>query len=206
MYKRIISILLLTVLMLTLFTGCGVKKKVQGRWYSNYKIKFKSSTLTEEGDYSFLDKTTGTYTLVLNEDNTFAITQRIGDEAAAEVLAAYKELFKQVFEANKSSDDINNLISEAGLADEDALIDELLLATAKNNGYSTSVDYVLADLGIVSKKLADGTYKTSGSKITFKDGAGDKINMTAEYDKDDEMIYLSFNGNEIKFEALDLDH
>lgn len=30
--------------------------------------------------------------------------------------------------------------------------------------------------------------------------------MTAEYDKDDEIIYLNFNGNEVQFKALDLDH
>ncbi|MCQ2461271.1 MAG: hypothetical protein MJ115_03915 [Clostridia bacterium] len=206
MYKRIISILLLAVLMLTLFTGCGAKKKIQGRWYANYKIKFKSSTLTEESDYSFLDSTTGTYTLVFNEDGGFAISQRIGDEDAAEVVAAYKELYKKVFEANKSSSDIDALIKDAGVEDEDALIDELLLTTAKSNNFSNTVDYILADLGIVSKTLANGTFKTSGNKITFKDGAGEKINMTAEYDKDDEIIYLNFNGNEVQFKALDLDH
>lgn len=206
MYKRIISILLLAVLMLTLFTGCGAKKKIQGRWYANYKIKFKSSTLTEESDYSFLDSTTGTYTLVFNEDGGFAISQRIGDEDAAEVVAAYKELYKKVFEANKSSSDIDALIKDAGVEDEDALINELLLTTAKSNNFSNTVDYILADLGIVSKTLANGTFKTSGNKITFKDGAGEKINMTAEYDKDDEIIYLNFNGNEVQFKALDLDH
>lgn len=206
MYKKIISILLLAVLMLTLFTGCGAKKKIQGRWYANYKIKFKSSTLTEESDYSFLDSTTGTYTLVFNEDGGFAISQRIGDEDAAEVVAAYKELYKKVFEANKSSSDIDALIKDAGVEDEDALIDELLLTTAKSNNFSNTVDYILADLGIVSKTLANGTFKTSGNKITFKDGAGEKINMTAEYDKDDEIIYLNFNGNEVQFKALDLDH
>lgn len=206
MYKRIISILLLAVLMLTLFTGCGAKKKIQGRWYANYKIRFKSSTLTEESDYSFLDSTTGTYTLVFNEDGGFAISQRIGDEDAAEVVAAYKELYKKVFEANKSSSDIDALIKDAGVEDEDALIDELLLTTAKSNNFSNTVDYILADLGIVSKTLANGTFKTSGNKITFKDGAGEKINMTAEYDKDDEIIYLNFNGNEVQFKALDLDH
>lgn len=206
MYKRIISILLLAVLMLTLFTGCGAKKKIQGRWYANYKIKFKSSTLTEESDYSFLDSTTGTYTLVFNEDGGFAISQRIGDEDAAEVVAAYKELYKKVFEANKSSSDIDALIKDAGVEDEDALIDELLLTTAKSNNFSNTVDYILADLGIVSKTLANGTFKTSGNKITFKDGAGERINMTAEYDKDDEIIYLNFNGNEVQFKALDLDH
>lgn len=206
MYKRIISILLLAVLMLTLFTGCGAKKKIQGRWYANYKIKFKSSTLTEESDYSFLDSTTGTYTLVFNEDGGFAISQRIGDEDAAEVVAAYKELYKKVFEANKSSSDIDALIKDAGVEDEDALIDELLLTTAKSNNFSNTVDYILADLGIVSKTLANGTFKTSGNKITFKDGAGEKINMTAEYDKDDEIIYLNFNGNEVQFKALDLDY
>lgn len=206
MYKKIISILLLAVLMLTLFTGCGAKKKIQGRWYANYKIKFKNSTLTEESDYSFLDSTTGTYTLVFNEDGGFAISQRIGDEDAAEVVAAYKELYKKVFEANKSSSDIDALIKDAGVEDEDALIDELLLTTAKSNNFSNTVDYILADLGIVSKTLANGTFKTSGNKITFKDGAGEKINMTAEYDKDDEIIYLNFNGNEVQFKALDLDH
>lgn len=206
MYKKLVSVFLLLVMMLTLFTGCGAKKKVEGRWYANYNIKFKSSTLTEGKDYSFLDSTTGTYTLSFNDDGEFAISQRVGDDAAAEVVAAYKDLYKQVFEANKSSSDIESLIADAGVADEDALIDELLLTTAKSNNFSNIVDYILSDLGIVSKTLATGTYKVSGNKITFKNRSGDKIEMTAEYDKEDEVIYLTFNGNEIKFNALDLDN
>lgn len=206
MFKKYLSIILVLVLMLTLFSGCGVKKKIEGRWTSDYKIKFKSSELTEKNEYTFLDSTTGTYTLTFNSDGGFAISQKLGDDAKNEVLTAYKDLYKQIFEANRSKADIDKLLSESGVTDENKFIDELLLATAKENGYSNVEDFILADLGIVSKTLANGTFKTSGNKITFKDGAGKKIDMKAEYDKDDQKIYLSFNGNEIVFIAKDLDN
>lgn len=206
MYKRIVSILLLCALMLTLFTGCSAKRKIQGRWCSDYKIKFKSSTINDKDSYGFINSTTGTYTLVLNSDNEFAISQSLGDDSIREVVAAYKDLYKKIFEEGKSSDEINKLISDASLSDEDALLEELLLTSAKKNGFGSVQDYILADLGIVSKTLITGTYKVSGNNITFFNTSNDKINMTAEYDREDKNIYLSFNGNDLKFEALDLDN
>ncbi len=190
MFKRRISLVIIACLILVAFTGCNKNTKIAGRWNATFDMEVAKTAVT------------GTYVMTLNDDGSFAISQTASEKSRRTLINSYIEKYKAVL-AEKSTEEINTLMSQSGVSTEDDLAVKLLMKSAEDKGY-TSVDaYVFGINNYEFKTIADGTYKFKGKKLTFFDSLGEKTNMTGTYG--DEEITIKLNDKTVDFTPVELD-
>lgn len=193
MFKKKLTIVLITLVVLIAFTGCNKNTSIAGRWSATFDMTIADT------------KVTGDYMMTLNDDGTFAIAQTANEESRMTLINVYIEKTKSALEEKKSADEIKTLMAQSGVATIDDLAKNLLIKSAKSKNYSSVDAYVFGINGYEFKTITYGTYKFSSDKLTFYDELENKIDLVGTYNKKRQDITLKLNDKEVAFIPEELD-
>lgn len=193
MFKKKLTIVLITLVVLIAFTGCNKNTSIAGRWSATFDMTIADT------------KVTGDYMMTLNDDSTFAIAQTANEESRMTLINVYIEKTKSALEEKKSADEIKTLMAQSGVTTIDDLAKNLLIKSAKSKNYSSVDAYVFGINGYEFKTITYGTYKFSSDKLTFYDELENKIDLVGTYNKKHQNITLKLNDKEVAFIPEELD-
>lgn len=193
MFKKKLTIVLITLVVLIAFTGCNKNTSIAGRWSATFDMTIADT------------KVTGDYMMTLNDDGTFAIAQTANEESRMTLINVYIEKTKSALEEKKSADEIKTLMAQSGVTTIDDLAKNLLIKSAKSKNYSSVDAYVFGINGYEFKTITYGTYKFSSDKLTFYDELENKIDLVGTYNKKRQDITLKLNDKEVAFIPEELD-
>ena len=188
MKKRVLSVLVAALLLLTMLTACGSKtdKAMLGKWvcemdFGSY-LNEGLATEPEIAQYLMVDEFVLEVELYLNEDGTYKM---VADEEAA------KEMFKGVQEDFKEGMGkyLDAMIKEQGL---NMTVDEMLQMSGTT--FDALVEEAFGDAMLnemISEFETEGKYKVEDGKLYMSEDLDSEI---------DEEVYetYEFSGDEFK--------
>ncbi len=158
--KRISTLLAVVLLVAVMLTGCQSAEQFYGDWQLTV-----TETIPIDASNSIDISVVGT--LSINEDETFALTMKVEDEAKLEsdIIAIFDNMYaEQLASTGVSEEEFEEAISaQLGMSWDDFV--------------NTNIDTVFADLdSVYASQSVTGTWVAGGETITLtEDGVTDEI-------------------------------
>jgi len=182
--KRVLSVLVASVLMLTMLTACGSKtdKALLGKWvcevdFASYFNEGMASTDPEVAEYLAIDEFVISIEMYLNEDGTYKMT---ADNDAS--MAAYEAAKAELAEGMET-------YLTVAAAEYEMTLEELLAASETTVEEMVDMSFSMEMYqGIVGEMESEGKFKAFEGKLFMSDG------LEYEIDKNVYETY-TLNGN-----------